>query len=927
VIASPDYPSTEGYTFSGGVSGTGSTAFWQPTQFHFHDLRQGIQSDVYNDWLSSSDGANYKNNNMGDSYGPARVVVCNWRNIGLTSGTGEKGGSCTDEWINSTVSGWSIGNPLTGNQFWRVFAGRRMTLIDNGSGIAQLQNETLNKYGVGDSITHYFSLVAASGNTATSDEGIKGFGNNVTAQVTEYAGACATGCSDGSTHITTTATAGGGTQGTQRYIWNDTVGPAYSGTITSMAAGLNASTEAVTVNVTGGTIPTVSNAWGTMSANLNTPAQNQQPWATQQVFNVAVTSGTFDTSSLMCFGGEFHEQVIPTSISNPSGPTATITANLRFPHNSGSLVMQGSCAGMDLPNYWSIGGFRYLADVLGVTSVAGSTAVLQVTFFRLGTSAPAPENIGLFSSALYSFYNMSSLSSTTSTLNFTYTAAGSTIGTLSYGTIYITGSTDNAYNNKICTSVVFTSSTAGSCTISGLSGTHSSATAVANIAGPGPTPTGPVNAFSVYQIAQVTDVLNFSTVPPSVDGTFWLEPNTMKFTAGNSIVESVPLAQRVGAQTNTVSTSNIGTVFTGITLTGVGQGIAGGNDSVTSNCWICLTSNNGDNNYLGTGGIQTPANAFSGSLQYNHAFLFNHGPAQTGTNSPAFIYIAPTTAQQADPNYCFPVILSKNSGGANQLTLTICPNSGNFSLGTNGTLLFGGSSTTFQSATTFQQSITANGTASILGSAGVSASNLLMSGAIQHTGTGTTNFPAFFIQPSGTTAATTWNTGGTGIGINALSTVMANFLDFHNNGGASLFSVANSTGNVNTAGQYQVGGVQIASTNLSDGASLAPKASPAFTGTPTAPTAAATDNSTTLATTAFVRSIDLVASLTTTAATTDNVTVTGMTASGHCSLTATNASAATNIATTYISAKTTNQITVTHTATASMSFDVLCTPY
>lgn len=71
----------------------------------------------------------------------------------------------------------------------------------------------------------------------------------------------------------------------------------------------------------------------------------------------------------------------------------------------------------------------------------------------------------------------------------------------------------------------------------------------------------------------------------------------------------------------------------------------------------------------------------------------------------------------------------------------------------------------------------------------------------------------------------------------------------------------------------------------------------------------------------------LAAALTTTAATTDNVTVTNMTSSGHCSLTPTNASAATNVATTYVSAKTTNQITVTHTATASMTYDVNCTAY
>ena len=71
----------------------------------------------------------------------------------------------------------------------------------------------------------------------------------------------------------------------------------------------------------------------------------------------------------------------------------------------------------------------------------------------------------------------------------------------------------------------------------------------------------------------------------------------------------------------------------------------------------------------------------------------------------------------------------------------------------------------------------------------------------------------------------------------------------------------------------------------------------------------------------------LVAALVTTAATSNTVTVTGMTSSGHCSLQPTNAAAATNIATTYVSAKTTNQITVTHVATASMNYDVMCTPY
>lgn len=71
----------------------------------------------------------------------------------------------------------------------------------------------------------------------------------------------------------------------------------------------------------------------------------------------------------------------------------------------------------------------------------------------------------------------------------------------------------------------------------------------------------------------------------------------------------------------------------------------------------------------------------------------------------------------------------------------------------------------------------------------------------------------------------------------------------------------------------------------------------------------------------------IAASLTTTSATSDNLTITGMTSTGHCGISPTNSSAATNLATTYISAKTTNQITVTHTATASMTYDFVCTPF
>jgi hypothetical protein len=72
-------------------------------------------------------------------------------------------------------------------------------------------------------------------------------------------------------------------------------------------------------------------------------------------------------------------------------------------------------------------------------------------------------------------------------------------------------------------------------------------------------------------------------------------------------------------------------------------------------------------------------------------------------------------------------------------------------------------------------------------------------------------------------------------------------------------------------------------------------------------------------------SVVVSASLVTTAATSDHVTIQGVTTLSHCSLTPTNRTAATNIATTFISAKTANRITVTHSATADLNYDVMCT--
>lgn len=82
--------------------------------------------------------------------------------------------------------------------------------------------------------------------------------------------------------------------------------------------------------------------------------------------------------------------------------------------------------------------------------------------------------------------------------------------------------------------------------------------------------------------------------------------------------------------------------------------------------------------------------------------------------------------------------------------------------------------------------------------AGIESTGTLFTG-----GTGTTTRPFFYIN-HGPTQPTTWSTLGTVIGINAPSGFTGSWLDFHINGGTSVFSVTNS-GNVNASGNISGG--------------------------------------------------------------------------------------------------------------------------
>jgi hypothetical protein len=95
-------------------------------------------------------------------------------------------------------------------------------------------------------------------------------------------------------------------------------------------------------------------------------------------------------------------------------------------------------------------------------------------------------------------------------------------------------------------------------------------------------------------------------------------------------------------------------------------------------------------------------------------------------------------------------------------------------------------------------------TETLSGNGAASVSPLLMNGTILTGGSGTTNFPSLFLQPTGTTASTTWSTSGTGLGMNLASGFVGNFIDFDLNGSATHALIVDSGGHVTAQNSFNI---------------------------------------------------------------------------------------------------------------------------
>lgn len=186
---------------------------------------------------------------------------------------------------------------------------------------------------------------------------------------------------------------------------------------------------------------------------------------------------------------------------------------------------------------------------------------------------------------------------------------------------------------------------------------------------------------------------------------------------------------------------------------------------------VLLTSSGGGG---GGSGTVTSVNASGGTT----GFSFTGGPVTTSGTLTLTVSNAATVRSA----------IGAGTGNGSVTSVAVDATLTGGTITTTGTLGINlNNANTWTAVQTFsaQTIISANGAAS--------TSPLALTGTIFTGGSATTNFPALLIQPTGTTAVTSFSTSGVGMAMNMPSGFTGNFMSMHVNGAASAFKVTSAS--------------------------------------------------------------------------------------------------------------------------------------
>ena len=495
-----------------------------------------------------------------------------------------------------------------------------------------------------------------------------------------------------------------------------------------------------TVSASTSTSITVNNGAGL--AQSGSATETVYPFAALMTFPITLVGGTgFDATHSLCFATTYHECVVPTAAVNAGGGTWNITAPLRHAHASGGYVFQGGMAGygMEITAYTPTSGsltFRYLFDILGSTDAN----TLQATWWFQGKPSVLTRLSNLnINGSLYGCANATNVSNSGTAVTATFSSlCASNFGALpdyTGATFYFTNGSNSTINGN-CSNVTWTgSNNTFTCTNSTAIGSNSGMTATFQLSKAGQ---NGLNVINLWPMAEVLDVQDYSTTPPSTNGTLTLEPNPNLVIASNDVIEE----QRVAADiTNGAVVSNIPinpymfehglSVGTSSQLSTTGpQG--GGLSVSTSNSVLGLGSSNTNSIYKGQGGYFIPPNMINFTGPYFIGLDFSQGPAQ----NTGLISLLHTATQVADPTYCYRIWDIFEAGNA-PFYLKNCPSSSAVTLVTSGLyteqpssyfLNTAGTATYTASSHAFNGNVTLNGASNTISNANLTTIGGMFSG-------------------------------------------------------------------------------------------------------------------------------------------------------------------------------------------------------
>jgi hypothetical protein len=910
-------------------------------------------------------------NLFGASYASARTVYSLWDQA--TPSAGNYPGQQQDALhLVNTFNGKGFyfgtwGGPYLGSD-WSSVHGINISQTVSTPTIASMISGTQDKFSSGDGQNAYLYNNTDGGCSSGGDECSTGLGLQDNQHSSWFHGTVAAGATTGTQLLPVTYTAGTNSRsqvsvgGIMLNLHSIAVSGANVTGVATQVPGYAAWATPTDATVT------VSGAYGLAQAAIPTPITNINPQTDTVTFSVdgGTNAGGYVVGTACLDGAAKYEQVAITAVGTLSGGQQSVTFTHRYPNPQlGTSLWQnagGGLGGLCGTYYMAsqpffngpFAGWRTDYPVFGARSIHEIVGrFLTSSSGTMATSAPIP-TLWNSSTANVGLVNLS-VSGTTVTAGFASTNSSSVLDNLA--SAVISNASNSAFNGTVTNVKLSNNNQTISWTQSGVSGT--SATAQISY---------PQVYFNYYLFRGA------AVVQPATSAGVPLEPNSVDWSVGN-LIEN-PFDPAFGGYTvaaaATVNSPDSGSInnIGAFNFLGGGMGISG------QYKFLSEQNTNPSSWYVGGGGWLTAPRGIILNGPMSTAITVAQFPID---GKPAIALGCVVSTQGGCGNARNDMQVMSVDGGAGKINYTSTTQDwylnnvktartrANILSTGDGTYVNGGFTPGLPVALTSAADSRSNlqaalGTYGTFGNEGILDTSAIIADKTHYSGTlyaGAAPPTITSVQPQGTTGSSTWSYVATSVTQNGESLPSA--VTLTNTGNATLSSTnknsifillgygAQSTKVYRTAGpgSPSLGLICTVTNNLISGSISSGACDDTGQAAGAAPPAVDTTGKVMSAQGTFTGSLTVagqnvcqangtncpsaanlpVGALTTTAAASDNVTVTGMTASGHCSLTATNAAAATNIATTYVSAKITNQITVTHTATAGMTYDVLCTPY